>query len=558
VRLRPKLTIAFFVLSSLISVLLALFLYRFIEDQLERDLRARLRAMASIGAAEVEIAPYGRLVQKLGTLDPKSPTYAASIDAIEKGVDYGELSSHLRMIRKAEPDLVHYAYLLAPTDDADHPKFVADADVLELVKKQENGEPLPKGEDGEPAISHFDQPYDVSTVPLLKKALVDCTPQYEPAFVYDKSFAAWSVSAYIPITDDDGKVMRDARGRCLGVLGVDITDTDMRAALDHAGGLAIKISLAVIALALVVSIGMGTVLTRALHALAVTVRRFADKDFAARTSVRSKDEVGQLGQNFNQMAATIQLHNEHLEDLVKQRTKELLAEKQTSERLLLNVLPAPIADRLKSGAEIIVDRFDAVSVLFADIVGFTSLSAHTTPEKLVTMLDELFSAFDKLAEKHGLEKIKTIGDAYMVVAGVPQPIADHAIAITHMALDMQASIAAYAARTDTQLTIRIGIHTGPVVAGVIGKKKFIYDLWGDTVNTASRMESHGVPGRVHVTTAMVELVKNVFDVETRGPIEVKGKGMMTTFLVVGLKPPKVTIEERQSGQSAKWSTDDGG
>jgi class 3 adenylate cyclase len=195
------------------------------------------------------------------------------------------------------------------------------------------------------------------------------------------------------------------------------------------------------------------------------------------------------------------------------------------------VLPAPIADRLKSGAGLIVDRFEAVSVLFADIVGFTSLSSRIAPEELVSMLNELFSEFDGLAEKHGLEKIKTIGDAYMVVAGVPQPIPNHAQAITNMALDMLRTIESFADRHKSDLTIRIGIHTGPVVAGVIGQKKFIYDLWGDTVNTASRMESHGVPGRIHVTAATQALISDSFELQARDPIEIKGKGKMQTYLV---------------------------
>jgi class 3 adenylate cyclase len=317
-----------------------------------------------------------------------------------------------------------------------------------------------------------------------------------------------------------------------------MTDEKMRAALESAGTLALWISIAVIGLALIVSIAMGTVLTRSILALSTTVKRFADKDFSARTQVFTGDEIGQLGRSFNTMAEIIQLHSENLEELVRQRTGELTREKQTSERLLLNVLPAPVADRLKTGEHLIVDRFDAVSVLFADIVGFTTLSSRTTPEALVTMLNELFSTFDGLAERHGLEKIKTIGDAYMVVAGVPQPVADHATAITHMALDMIASIEAYARRNASPLTIRVGIHTGSVVAGVIGTKKFIYDLWGDTVNTASRMESHGVPGRIHVSEATYLLLAGSFDFEPRAPIEVKGKGTMQTYLVIGEKPDR--------------------
>ncbi|RYZ57170.1 MAG: adenylate/guanylate cyclase domain-containing protein, partial [Proteobacteria bacterium] len=215
----------------------------------------------------------------------------------------------------------------------------------------------------------------------------------------------------------------------------------------------------------------------------------------------------------------------------------------TSDRLLLNVLPGPIAERLKTGENLIVDRFESVTVMFADIAGFTALSSRTSPEALVTMLNELFSMFDTLAEKHGLEKIKTIGDSYMAVAGVPHPVADHATAIAHMALEMQAGVEAYAKRTGTELSIRIGLHTGSVVAGVIGTKKFIYDLWGDTVNMASRMESHGVPGRVQVSEATYHLLVGQFELEARGAIDIKGKGAMNTYLLVRQKvdPQRVSI-----------------
>ena len=521
-RLRRKITIAFFLVSSLVSILLALFLYRFIERQLAEELRDKLKDLANVGAAEVEQDPYNHLVARLNTTDDVQAL------AVEKSDDYKTLYDHLRMIRRAEPDLVHYVYLLAPTDDPDSAKFVADADVLEFHALQDSGKPLPAGES---KISDFAQPYPVGDIPLLKQALAECTPQYEQDFVWDDEFQVHSVSAYVPLTDDTGRALRGPTGKCAGVLGVDVTDRKMRAALDAAGGLAIKISLAMIVLALLVSIAMGTVLTRSIIALTETVRRFAAKDFTARTQVRSRDEVGQLGENFNQMADTIQLHSENLEHLVEKRTSELAAEKATSERLLLNVLPAPIADRLLHGESLIVDRFDSVTVLFADIVGFTKLSQAISAEKLVTMLNELFSTFDRLAEKHGLEKIKTIGDAYMVVAGIPQPMAAHAAAMATMGLDMLAALAEYVARTGTDLSIRIGVHTGPVVAGVIGKKKFIYDLWGDTVNTASRMESHGVPGRVHVTEATRAAVGDAFAFDDRGEIDVKGKGMMTTYLL---------------------------
>ena len=519
-RLRRKLTVAFFLVSALVSVVLAAFLYRFVERQLDVELRAKLRDIAHLGAHAIDTAAYQRLAGKLGDADDNA------VSEIEHSADWRVIYDQLREIRATEPALIHYAYLLAPTDDPKAPRFVVDADVLELNARLARGERV---ED----ISHFNKPYDLKDTPLLERALTECTSEVEPDFVPDPTFGVRSISAYVPLTDGHGAPLRDAHQRCLGILGVDMTDASMRAALDAAGNLALKISIAVVGLALVVSIVMGTVLTRSVLALSTTVQRFADKDFAARTRIASKDEIGQLGASFNAMAETIQIHSERLEDLVRQRTRELTEEKQTSERLLLNVLPGPIAERLKTGENLIVDRFDAVSVLFADIVGFTLLSARTSPEALVTMLNEVFSTFDRLAEQHGLEKIKTIGDAYMVVAGLPQPIADHATAITHMALDMIASVEAYAVRHATPLTIRVGIHTGSVVAGVIGTKKFIYDLWGDTVNTASRMESLSLPGRIQVSEDTHRLIAADFELEPRPPIEVKGKGTMQTYLVVG-------------------------
>ena len=519
-RLRRKITVAFFLVSTLVSAVLAVTLYRFVDRQLEVELRDKLRDIGHLGARAIDTAAYRRLVGELGELDD------AAIAAVERSPDWTAIYDQLRQIRAAEPALIHYAYLLAPTGDPHQPRFVVDADVLELEARLARGEQV---ED----ISRFGKPYDVTDLPVLARALAECTSQLEPELVLDKAFGVRSMSAYTPLVDARGAALRDAAGRCLGVLGVDLTDRNMQAALASAGHLALEISIAVIALALVVSIVMGTLLTRSVLALSATVLRFAAKDFSARTRVRSRDEIGQLGDSFNAMADIIQVHSDRLEDLVRQRTRELTEEKQTSERLLLNVLPGPIAERLKTGENTIVDRFDAVSVLFADIVGFTALSSRTSPEALVTMLNELFSTFDRLAEQHGLEKIKTIGDAYMVVAGIPHPVADHAAAITEMALDMLAFVESYSERLGLDLTIRIGIHTGPVVAGVIGTKKFIYDLWGDTVNTASRMESHGVPARVQVSEATHQLLAGRFAFEPRPPIEVKGKGAMQTYLVIG-------------------------
>ena len=214
---------------------------------------------------------------------------------------------------------------------------------------------------------------------------------------------------------------------------------------------------------------------------------------------------------------------------------QLAAEQEKSERLLLNILPKPIADRLKQNERTIADSFPEVTVLFADIAGFTQLSARVSPQELVQLLNEIFSGFDRLVEKHDLEKIKTIGDAYMVVGGLPMPRADHALAIADMALDMQGEVERFNANHDASLSIRIGINTGPVVAGVIGTKKFIYDLWGDAVNTASRMESHGIPGYIQLTSSTYELLRDRYLFEERGIIQVKGKGEMNTFLLKGRK-----------------------
>ena len=205
----------------------------------------------------------------------------------------------------------------------------------------------------------------------------------------------------------------------------------------------------------------------------------------------------------------------------------------SSERLLLNVLPGPIAERLKRHEGRIAEAHEEVTVLFADVVDFTPFAERTPPERVVGVLDEVFSAFDDLAQDHGLEKIKTIGDAYMVVAGLPEPRADHAEAMAEMALDMQASMARLCDPLGLDLAIRVGMASGPVIAGVIGRRKFIYDLWGDTVNTASRMESHSPPGRIQVTAATYERLHQRYRFEERGEIEVKGKGRLPAYLLLG-------------------------
>jgi class 3 adenylate cyclase len=211
-------------------------------------------------------------------------------------------------------------------------------------------------------------------------------------------------------------------------------------------------------------------------------------------------------------------------------------ERQRSERLLLNILPAAIAARLKQSQGVIADGFPDVTVLFADIVNFTPLSEGIAPEAVVQLLDELFSVFDQLAQRHGLEKIKTIGDAYMVVGGLPDPRPDHAQAVAEMALALREEVARHAGPTGRPLQVRIGIDTGPVVAGVIGRSKFSYDLWGDTVNTASRMESQGLAGCIQVTERTYQRLQNSYRFERRGLIQVRGKAAMVTYLLLGRNP----------------------
>jgi len=235
----------------------------------------------------------------------------------------------------------------------------------------------------------------------------------------------------------------------------------------------------------------------------------------------------------NKLVATRAIFRDITERL--QAEEALRYQQQQTERLLLNILPGPIAERLKQEETTIAENFADVTVMFADLVGFTELSSTVSPTELVEILNVIFSEFDQLAEKHGLEKIKTIGDAYMVVGGLPVPQSNHAIAIAEMALDMQTSIAQFSEETGRILNIRIGINTGPVVAGVIGTKKFIYDLWGDTVNIASRMESHGLPGEIQITEATYEYLRDRYFFEGRGEIPVKGKGKMNTYFIVGRK-----------------------
>lgn len=236
--------------------------------------------------------------------------------------------------------------------------------------------------------------------------------------------------------------------------------------------------------------------------------------------------------------------------LLRYFMRGLALERQKSETLLLNVLPASIARRLKAGERPLADRFEEAAVLFADMVGFTPMSEHLTPEEVVEMLDGLFSEFDVMAERRQLEKIKTVGDAYMVVGGLPEPRPDAAEAVAEMALEMQEMVAGYRTPLGESLRLRIGIDIGPVVAGVIGRRKFTYDLWGDTVNTASRMESHGIPGHIQVTPNAYERLRHHYRFQPREPMEVKGKGRIVPYLLLGRDQDVPTQREEALGGGA--------
>ncbi|MDD5303584.1 MAG: adenylate/guanylate cyclase domain-containing protein [Elusimicrobia bacterium] len=261
-----------------------------------------------------------------------------------------------------------------------------------------------------------------------------------------------------------------------------------------------------------------------LHALNAGARDFVSKPFdVAEVLVRA------------QKILEIRLLNRETKTLYER----ILAEKKVSERLLHNVLPSSIVERLRMRPEdavenlpdIIADRFAEVTVLFADIVGFTKFSETVSPEALVDILNDLFTRFDDIADQRGLEKIKTIGDCYMAAAGIPVPTADHASRAAHMALDMIEALKRFNLRRRINLQVRIGIGSGEVVAGVIGRRKFRYDVWGDVVNTASRMESHGVPGRIQLTEATRQRLSEAFELEERGAIDVRGKGEMLTWFL---------------------------
>jgi class 3 adenylate cyclase/CHASE3 domain sensor protein len=282
----------------------------------------------------------------------------------------------------------------------------------------------------------------------------------------------------------------------------------------------IAFAVGAIALALLLGRTISWSLIGPLGEIGARLRNIAAGDFAQRVGVVNRDELGELATNVNRTS-----------EQLGQLYSDLNAEKERSESLLLNMLPRAIVDRLHRGETVIADRIPAATILFSDLVDFTVLAAKLPPERMIELLGMLFARFDALAASLALEKIKTIGDGYMVAGGVPEPRSDHAAAVAEMAFGMREVADGVAAEIGETLRLRIGIHSGPLVAGVIGIHKFVYDVWGDTVNTASRMEKYGEPDRIHLSAATRSLLGDTFRFEARGGLDVKGKGTMETYFL---------------------------
>ncbi len=355
---------------------------------------------------------------------------------------------------------------------------------------------------------------------------------------FQASDGEWYYAQVLPIRDGQGIDWLTV---------VVVPENDFMTQINENNRNTIFLCLAALTISILLGIRTAHWISRPLLQLAKASEQIAKGNLKQQINSSVIVEIATLSQSFNYMTSqlkesfaalyqsqeSLRIANDELEERVEKRTAELRQEKERSEQLLLNVLPASIANRLKQTNESPAEHFEDATIMFADIVGFTSLSAKMEPMELVAGLNQIFSAFDHLTEKYGLEKIKTIGDAYMVVGGLPISRPDHATAIADMALDMQTYIQNSTSILSESIEIRIGINTGPVIAGVIGIKKFIYDLWGDAVNLASRMESHGKPGYIQVTDATYERLKENYLLEPRGNIDVKGRGEIKTYWLIG-------------------------
>ena len=360
------------------------------------------------------------------------------------------------------------------------------------------------------------------------------------------STARWLAKAQVLLVDDS-RVMRAMLKKALGEIGFE----NVVEAFDGADAVAkmhsAPFDLVLLDMEMPVMTGLEVLaamnLAPDLKGLPVIVISGADQiDMAVQCIEAGAEDYLTKPPNLTLLRArvTTSLEKKRLRDLERLRLVQLQTEKELvererekSERLLLNILPSAIAGRLKGGEKSIANRHEIVSVLFADLCGFTAMSRKTSPADLVSMLNQIFTAFDHIVEEHGVEKIKTIGDCYMLVGGIPLQRDDHAAAVAECALEMIAALEGINRANGTELQMRVGIHTGPVVAGVIGKIKFTYDLWGDTVNVASRMESSGQPDRIHLSEQTAEQLQGRYLLEDRGFVECKGLGAVKTFFLNG-------------------------
>ncbi|MDA1353882.1 MAG: HAMP domain-containing protein [bacterium] len=341
--------------------------------------------------------------------------------------------------------------------------------------------------------------------------------------------------------------MPEMVGEVVGYALVAVSTQSIEMAISANSQMSLLLTIGVLILAAILGYWFSHLIVRPIKALVLGTRRVSRGDFSRPVQVDAHDEIGDLATDFNAMVSKLfvqqtqlQDYSRTLEERVHKRTQELEHEKLKSDQLLRNILPETIAERLKSNEKTIADTFPEATVIFSDIVGFTALSARLSAQDLVNLLNQLFTEFDLLCEFYGIEKIKTIGDAYMAVAGVPDFRDDHAEIVAQMAIDMRNTTESFVAATGEKIDIRIGLHSGPVVAGVIGLKKFVYDLWGDTVNLASRMESSGEPGKIQLSEATRQLLlKNPrYLMTARGEIDIKGKGKMPTFWLDDVTPEK--------------------
>ena len=360
------------------------------------------------------------------------------------------------------------------------------------------------------------------------------------------STARWLAKAQVLLVDDS-RVMRAMLKKALGEIGFE----NVVEAFDGADAVAkmhsASFDLVLLDMEMPVMTGLEVLaamnLAPDLKGVPVIVISGADQiDMAVQCIEAGAEDYLTKPPNLTLLRArvTTSLEKKRLRDLERLRLVQLQTEKELvererekSERLLLNILPSAIAGRLKGGEKSIANRHEIVSVLFADLCGFTAMSRKTSPADLVSMLNQIFTAFDHIVEEHGVEKIKTIGDCYMLVGGIPLQRDDHAAAVAECALEMIAALEGINRANGTELQMRVGIHTGPVVAGVIGKIKFTYDLWGDTVNVASRMESSGQPDRIHLSEQTAEQLQGRYLLEDRGFVECKGLGAVKTFFLNG-------------------------